>query len=56
MNNADLITPQGLIALLDGVDSILASYEDWMHGKDGDMCTDARKDLAFVIQELEKRL
>lgn len=34
------------------VDSILAGYEDWMHGEDGDNCTRARYILDQVKEEL----
>lgn len=29
--------------LIEEIDEILARYEDWMHGKNGDDCTKARK-------------
>lgn len=37
---------------LEIIDEILTSYEDWMHGTDGDMCTRARRLLSEVIKDL----
>ena len=31
---------------IEEIDNILASFEDWMHGSNGDNCTKARKLLA----------
>lgn len=38
---------------LEQVDEILASYEDWMHGTDGENCTKARKLLIEVMTEVK---
>lgn len=45
-----------LIEKLEQVDEILASFEDWMHGKDGDNCTKARILLIEVMEEMNKPL
>lgn len=42
----------GVIEKLEIVDEILASYESWMHGEDGENCTKARKILIEVKNEL----
>lgn len=38
---------------LEEIDEILVSYEDWMHGINGEQCTKARKLLAEVQQQLK---
>lgn len=38
---------------LNEIDEILASYEDWMHGKDGKNCTKARKLLIEVQKQVK---
>ena len=43
-------TPEEIKNKLYEIDEILSGYEDWMHGKDGDDCTKARKLLAEVTQ------
>ena len=45
-----------MINKLKEVDEILASYEDWMHGQDGEKCTKARKLLIEVEEELNNLL
>lgn len=37
---------------IEKIDDILASYEDWMHGQDGEDCTNAR----FYLREVKKQL
>ncbi len=32
-----------MLEKLEQIDEILASFEDWMHGEDGNKCTYARK-------------
>lgn len=32
-----------MLEKLEEIDEILASFEDWMHGEDGNKCTHARK-------------
>ncbi len=36
------------------IDQILMGFENWMHGKDGDDCTDARWMLSEVTKLIEK--
>lgn len=43
-----------LIKELHDIDFTLAMFEDWMHGQDGDDCTEARKKLLKVIKKLEE--
>lgn len=43
-----------MIEKLEQIDEILASYEDWMHGKDGENCTKARKLLIEVTEKVKK--
>jgi CRISPR/Cas system endoribonuclease Cas6 (RAMP superfamily) len=38
---------------LEEIDEILASYEDWMHGINGEQCTKARKLLSEVQKQLK---
>lgn len=38
---------------LEEIDEILSSYEDWMHGINGEQCTKARKLLSEVQQQLK---
>lgn len=42
-----------MIEKLEQVDDILASYENWMHGTDGENCTKARKILIEVMKEVK---
>lgn len=42
-----------MINKLREVDSILAHYEDWMHGYNGSQCTKARRLISEVIKSLE---
>lgn len=42
-----------MIEKLEQIDEILASYEDWMHGKDGENCTKARKLLIEATEEVK---
>ena len=39
---------------LEEIDFILARYEDWMHGYNGQQCTKARKLLREVLTEVNK--
>ncbi len=36
---------------LEEIDEILTSFEDWMHGEDGERCTEARVLLKEVVDE-----
>lgn len=38
---------------LNCIDEVLASFEDWMHGSDGENCTKARKLLREVQQQVK---
>jgi hypothetical protein len=38
--------------LINQIDEILANYEDWMHGVDGENCTIARSKLANLKKQL----
>ncbi len=42
-----------MIEKLEQIDEILASYEDWMHGEDGEKCTMARRMLIEVMKEVK---
>ena len=42
-----------IIEKLEEVDEILASFEDWVHGNNGKMCTIARKLLKEIIDVVD---
>lgn len=38
-----------IISQLESIDDTLASFEDFLHGKDGDKCTDSRKSISDIL-------
>ena len=48
------MTPEEIKNNLSEIDKILSTYEDWMHGKDGDDCSKARKLLTEVTKALQQ--